>query len=215
MKPTSRLFVVLGLMPVPQARYRGHAEVLQLDDLLLEPDRVERPVLRSLLHSRPRVHLSLLLLLVLGRDRGVNECKTLLPSASSPSSSSWPSPPSMCSWRQHTQGERQRRRQSTWPDKCRSPSRTRFAAVKNALLCWWLSSSAQSWCLEKKNIFLFHSFTFAFARMFQFAKWFWSESKKKKCFCWAPPFYLDPRYPSQPRQCSDYTITTWSFLSKY
>ena len=65
MKPTSRLFVVLGLMPVPQARYRGHAEVLQLDDLLLEPDRVERPVLRCLLHSRPRVHLSLLLLLVL------------------------------------------------------------------------------------------------------------------------------------------------------
>ena len=65
MKPTSRLFVVLGLVPVPEAGNGGHAEVLQLDDLLLQADRVEGPVLGGLLHCRPRVHLPLLLLLVL------------------------------------------------------------------------------------------------------------------------------------------------------
>ena len=67
MKPTSRLFVVLGLVPVPEAGYGGHAEVLQLDDLLLQSDGVEGPVHGGLLHCRPRVHLPLLLLLVLPR----------------------------------------------------------------------------------------------------------------------------------------------------
>ena len=193
MKPTSRLLVVLGLMPVPQARYRGHAEVLQLDDLLLEPDRVERAVLRSLLHSRPRVHLSLLLLLVLGKEEVLKSAKqSLLPSASSPSSSSWPSPPSMCSWRQHTQGERQRRRQSTWPDKCRSPSRTRFAAVKNALLCWWLSSSAQSWCLEKRIYSCFILLHLLLPGCFNLPNGFGQKVKRKSVFVERLPSILIP-----------------------
>ena len=81
-----------------------------------------------------------------------------LPSASSLSSSSLPLPPSMCSWRQHTLRGRQRRRRSTWPDKCLSPSHMRFAAVTNAPLYWSLSWSARLWCLKtfkgEQNSFL-------------------------------------------------------------
>ena len=143
----------------------------------------------------------------------------ILPSVSSPSSSSLPLPPSMCSWLQHTLRAQQRRRQSTWPGKCLSPSHMRFAAVTNALLCWSLSWSAPLWCLKTFNgqqiTFLpwsvFCSFYLVSFRMFQFAKWFWSESKRKSVFVERgslPILILDILANLATAQT---TLTTWSF----
>ena len=128
------------------------------------------------------------------------------PFASSPSSSSLLSLPSMYSWPQHTQGGRRKQRRSTWPEifvksqilhlkymsipgRCRWPSRTRFEAVTNALQCWLLSSSAQLWCLSRVSsyqvviIFLSSMMLLLSSSLWlQFAKWLWSGWQRKSVF---------------------------------